>query len=75
MEREENSNWANEKRTELITLVLTPVPLFDNLRPDYESRTEYLRAVEQRLREIAAKHGPDRIAADFVQITTRARER
>jgi len=59
---------------ELIVLLTTPVPLFDELRPEYESRSDYLRAVGQRLRQIAAKHGADKIGADFVQITTRARE-
>jgi hypothetical protein len=59
---------------ELIVLLTTPVPLFDEERPEYESRADYLRAVEQRLRQIAAKHGADKITADFVQITTRARE-
>jgi len=59
---------------ELIVLLTTPVPLFDELRPEYESRSDYLRAVEQRLSQIAAKHGADKINADFVQITTRARQ-
>ncbi|NMF90922.1 serine/threonine protein kinase [Aromatoleum petrolei] len=71
------AGWTISKPfgTELITLLVTPVPIFEGLRPEFESRAEYLRALEQRLREIAAKHGTDRIVADFVQITTRARER
>ena len=59
--------------SELIVLLLTPVPLFDAVRPEYESRAEYLKALEERLRQIADKYGPGRIAVDFVQINTRAR--
>lgn len=69
------SGWTIAKPfgTELIVLLVTPVPLFDSLRPDAEGRSGYLPAVEQRLRQIAAEHGPERITADFVQITTRPR--
>ncbi|NMG74869.1 protein kinase, partial [Aromatoleum diolicum] len=71
------AGWTISKPfgSELIVLLTTPVPLFDKLRPESESRSDYLRAVELRLREISAKYGQDRIAADFVQITTHARER
>lgn len=58
---------------ELIVLLITPVPLFEDMRPVFESRAEYLRAVEKQLGRIAAKNGPDRIVVDFVQITTKAR--
>jgi hypothetical protein len=70
------SGWTIAKPfgTELIVLLITPVPLFDSLRPDAEARSGYLPAVEQRLRQIAAEHGPERITADFVQITTQARK-
>jgi len=70
------AGWTISKPfgTELIVLLVTPVPLFDGLRPESESRSDYLRAVDKSLREIAAKHGQDKITADFVQITTRARE-
>jgi eukaryotic-like serine/threonine-protein kinase len=69
-------NWVISKPfgTELIVLVVTPVPLFDHLRPESESRADYLRAVEKRLGQIAGKYGPDKIAADFLQITTRPRK-
>jgi hypothetical protein len=69
------AGWTISKPfgTEFIVLLTTPVPLFDALRPESESRADYLRAVEQRLRQIAAKHGADKIAADFVQITTHPR--
>lgn len=68
-------NWVISRPfgNEMIALVATPVPLFDGLRPDYERGREYLQALEKRLGEIAAKYGNNRIAVDFVQITTRER--
>ncbi|HJV54018.1 MAG TPA: protein kinase, partial [Noviherbaspirillum sp.] len=70
-------NWVIAKPfgNELIALLVTPVPLFDGLRPEIEPREDYLRAVQGRLRQIADKHGKDKIVADFVQITTRERQR
>jgi eukaryotic-like serine/threonine-protein kinase len=59
----------------MIVLVITPAPLFDSLRPDAEPRAAYLAAVNERLKRIAEKHGPARIAVDFAQITTRAGKR
>lgn len=69
------AGWTVSKPfgTEFVVMLTTPVPLFDALRPESESRADYLRAVEQRLRQITAKHGADKIAADFIQITTHAR--
>lgn len=58
--------------TELIALVVSPVPLFDELRAESESRTDYMQALGERLSQLAAQHGRERIAVDFVQITTRA---
>jgi len=68
-------NWVIGKPfgTELIALVVAPEPLFDGLRPEPESREDYLKALKSRLDEIAKAHGPDGIAVDFVQITTKAR--
>jgi eukaryotic-like serine/threonine-protein kinase len=68
-------NWVISKPfgTEMIVLIATPAPLFDGMRPELERGADYLKAVEKRLSEIAAKYGPDRIAVDFVQITTRER--
>jgi hypothetical protein len=57
--------------SELIVLVVTPVPLFDKLRPDSEPRADYLHDVEARLKEIAGKYGQARIGVDFAPITTR----
>ena len=69
--------WAVGKPfgSELIVLVTTPVPLFDALRPLTEPSADYLAAVTQRLRQVAARNGADKIAVDFVQISTRARKR
>jgi hypothetical protein len=57
--------------TELIVLLLTPAPLFDQVRPEIESRAEYLKLTEKQLAQFIAKHGADHVVADFVQITTR----
>ncbi|HJV73630.1 MAG TPA: protein kinase [Noviherbaspirillum sp.] len=69
-------NWVVAKPfgTDLIVLLVTPVPLFSGLRPESESTAGYLRAVEKQLGQIAAKYGKEKIAVDFVQITTRARK-
>lgn len=58
--------------TEMLVLVATPVPLFDNVRPDAEGAAAYLRALDERLAGIAKAHGAGAIAVDFLQITTRA---
>lgn len=69
-------NWVVSKPfgTDLIVLLITPAPLFDRIRPESESAADYLRAVETRLGQIAARHGQEKIVVDFVQITTRARK-
>ncbi|MGN6648962.1 protein kinase domain-containing protein [Trinickia sp.] len=59
--------------TEIVTLVITPAPLFRTLRPESESHAEYLKAMEERLKQVAAQYGAARIAVDFVQITTRGK--
>ena len=65
-------SWVVSKPfgSELIALLITPVPLFDNIRPEHESRAAYLQAVEKQLKEIATKYGPERLSVDFVQLTT-----
>lgn len=65
-------SWVVSKPfgSELIALLITPVPLFDNIRPEHESRAAYLQAIEKQLKEIAAKYGPERLSVDFVQLTT-----
>jgi len=60
--------------SEMIVLLVTPAALFDAVRPDSESRADYLRAVDKRLGELANKFGHDKIAADLVQIDTHPRK-
>ncbi|AMV46374.1 MULTISPECIES: serine/threonine protein kinase [Paraburkholderia] len=60
---------------ELVVLLITPAPLFDAPRPESESRADYLRALDTRLKQLAAKYGQDHIVADFAQITSKARAR
>lgn len=69
-------NWVVSKPfgTDFIVFVATPAPLFDTLRPESESASDYLGAVKKQLAQLSAKHGPDKIAVDFIQITTRARK-
>lgn len=60
--------------TDLVALLITPAPLFDGLRPESEASGDYLRAVEKQLARMASNYGRDKIAVDFVQITTQARK-
>lgn len=68
-------NWVIAKPfgTEMIALVVTPTPLFDAVRPEVEQKGVYLKALEQRLERLAAKHGKEKIVVDLLQVTTRAR--
>jgi hypothetical protein len=68
-------NWVISRPfgTEMIALVVTPAPLFDAVRQETEPKAAYLKAMEQRLAQLAAKHGRDKIAVDFLQVTTRAK--
>ncbi|WP_454763298.1 protein kinase domain-containing protein [Cupriavidus campinensis] len=59
--------------TELVVLLTTPAPLFDTRRPEFETRQEYLRALDKPLAQMARKYGHERISADLVQISTSAR--
>jgi hypothetical protein len=67
-------DWTVSKPfgSEMVVLVITPVALFDKLRPESESRADYLRALEARLTQIGGQYGQDRLLADFAPITTRA---
>ncbi|WP_183291756.1 serine/threonine protein kinase [Cupriavidus alkaliphilus] len=58
---------------ELVVMLTTPAPLFASRRAEVESRQEYLRALEKPLAQMARTYGRDRISADLVQISTRAR--
>jgi hypothetical protein len=58
---------------ELVVLLISPVPLFDALRPESEPRADYLRALDTRLKQIAAKYGPDHLVADIAPISSKGR--
>jgi eukaryotic-like serine/threonine-protein kinase len=70
-------NWVVSKPfgTDFIVLLVTPVPLFDGMRNESEIAQDYLRDVEKKLQPMAAKYGPEKIAVDFVQVTTRPRNK
>ncbi|AQV95086.1 protein kinase [Cupriavidus necator] len=59
--------------TEVVVLLTTPAPLFAARRAEVESRQDYLRTLEKPLAQMARTYGRDRISADLVQISTRAR--
>jgi len=61
--------------SELVLLMTTPVPLFETPRPVSESSSAYLADVAKRLEQIRARSGAEKIAVDFLQISTRARKR
>ena len=71
-----SGNWVIAKPlgTDLIVLLVTPAPLFDKLRPESEHAADYLQAVEKQLGQMANKYGPEKIAVDFLQITTHPRK-
>lgn len=70
-----NGSWVIAKPfgTELIALIVTPAPLFDAMRPESEPKAVYLKALEQRLGQLGADHGRQRIAVDVLQVSTRGR--
>jgi len=56
---------------EMVAVLMTPEPLFEQLRDEYETKTAYLTAVQEQLERIAKKSGKDKITADFVMINTK----
>jgi hypothetical protein len=56
--------------TEMVTVVLTPQPLFETPRDEYEAGSDYLAAVREQLDRITKKSGKDKVAVDFVMIDT-----
>ncbi|MDR5739591.1 MULTISPECIES: protein kinase domain-containing protein [unclassified Caballeronia] len=59
---------------EMIVLTVAPAPLFDAPRPDSEAKPEYLRAVDKRLKALAARYGRERVLVDIFQITTQPKK-
>jgi len=57
--------------TELVTVIMTPRPLFDNARDEYEKNSDYLAAVRKQLERISKESGKDSVAVDFVMINTK----
>lgn len=57
--------------TELVTVIMTPRPLFDNARDEYEKNSDYLAAVRKQLERISKESGKGSVAVDFVMINTK----
>jgi serine/threonine protein kinase len=55
---------------ELIAILVTPEPLYNELRTEYEPQSDYLPDLRKRLNELAAKVGDSRITADILLIET-----
>jgi hypothetical protein len=68
-------NWVIGKPfgNEMLVMVATPVPPFDNLRPESEPGADYLRALERQLAQISKARGPTAVVVDFLQISTSAK--
>lgn len=65
-------NWVIGKPfgNEMLVLIATPVPAFDQLRPPSEPASDYLRELDQRLAKISKERGANSVAVAFLQITT-----
>lgn len=59
--------------TEMVTVIMTPRPLFDTTREEYEKGDAYLTAVRKQLDQISRESGRESVAVDFVMINTRPR--
>ena len=59
--------------TELVVVLTTPKPLFDQPREEVEKGSDYLVALRDRLDQLGRESARDRITADFVMINTRPR--
>jgi hypothetical protein len=59
--------------TELVVLLTTPRPLFDELREEAEPGADYLLALRERLERMGRESGADKITADFVMINTKSK--
>lgn len=58
---------------EMLVLLATPVPPFEQLRPPSERGQDYLHALDQQLARISREHGAASVAVDFLQISTSPR--
>jgi len=59
--------------TELVVVLTTPKPLFDQPREEVEKGADYLVALRDRLEQLGRNPAREKIAADFVMINTRPR--
>jgi hypothetical protein len=59
--------------TELVVVLTTPRPLFDELREEVEPGADYLLALREQLERMGTEAGADKIKADFVMINTKSR--
>jgi predicted Ser/Thr protein kinase len=59
--------------TELVAILNTPKPLFDQPRDEVEQGSDYLVALRDRLEQLGRQAGRDKITADFVMINTKPR--
>lgn len=68
-------NWVIAKPfgTELIVFISTPTPLFDKVRPEVESRGDYLQALQTQLAQLRSQGEAERVVVDFTHIMTKAR--
>lgn len=58
---------------EIVALLVAPRPLFDGLRAESEPAGDYLAAMKKQLERMAKEEGADKVAADFITITTHAK--
>jgi len=59
--------------TELVVVLTTPKPLFDQPRQEIEKGADYLVALRDRLDQLGKESGQERITAEFVMINTKPR--
>jgi hypothetical protein len=59
--------------TELVAVLTTPKPLFDQPREEVEKGADYLVALRRRLDQLKNESSRNRVTADFVMINTRPR--
>jgi predicted Ser/Thr protein kinase len=59
--------------TEMVVVLNTPKPLFDQPREEVEKGADYLVALRDRLDQLGEESGREQITADFVMINTKPR--
>jgi len=59
--------------TEMVAMLNTPKPLFDQPRDEVEKGDDYVMALRKRLEQLGRESGREHITAEFVMINTRPR--